>query len=197
MTTGVVTAAIAFFIPEDVLANAISIGTLTAFSLVDAAVVVVRMRTPANPHKSIVLVLAYTALAFVASVLLAYAHSWGQWALYAAAVLGVAALIVLVVLCMQPQPPSLALSKGFQTPLVPIVPCIGILINVNMMAGLDSQAWIRLAVWYFAPLFRFLFFFSLSLCLGLRLALLFISSTATITANSECPPSTPQAKRVH
>ncbi len=126
------------------LANAISIGTLTAFSLVDGAVVVLRMRTPAHPNRATVLVLSYTLLAFLASLLVAYSHAWGRAALYAAAVLGVGALGVLGVLCTQPHAPA---TKGFRTPLVPIVPCIGILINVNMMAGLDVSAWIRVGVW--------------------------------------------------
>lgn len=35
----------------------------------------------------------------------------------------------------------------FKCPLVPFVPCVGIAINMYMLAGLKSAAWIRLGVW--------------------------------------------------
>jgi len=72
IVTGVVTGLIAFFIPEDVLADAISIGTLTAFSMVDAGIVVLRTRTASRPYRSAALVLLYTLVVFFASLFYAY-----------------------------------------------------------------------------------------------------------------------------
>jgi len=40
-----------------------------------------------------------------------------------------------------------ALPRPFRTPLVPLVPILGILICLGMMAFLPLDTWIRLAVW--------------------------------------------------
>ena len=37
--------------------------------------------------------------------------------------------------------------RPFRTPLVPIVPILGILISLGMMAGLPEDTWLRLIIW--------------------------------------------------
>jgi APA family basic amino acid/polyamine antiporter len=153
IVTGIVTGAIALLIPEDLLADAISIGTLTAFSFVDAAVVVVRTRSAAHPYRSSVLMLIYSLLIFAASLL--YLK---HWSMIAASVLGGLAVIPLAILCYEPQRAVPSLGKSFRCPLVPLFPCIGIAVNVNMMAGLSGSAWIRLGVWTVIGLLIYIFY---------------------------------------
>jgi APA family basic amino acid/polyamine antiporter len=39
------------------------------------------------------------------------------------------------------------LHRPFKTPMVPLVPILGILISLGLMAGLPWQTWLRLLVW--------------------------------------------------
>ncbi len=39
------------------------------------------------------------------------------------------------------------LHRPFKTPMVPLVPILGIVVSLGLMAGLPGEAWIRLAVW--------------------------------------------------
>ena len=41
----------------------------------------------------------------------------------------------------------------FKCPLVPLVPCAGIWINMYMLAGLRAESWLRLGVWLAIGLF--------------------------------------------
>jgi APA family basic amino acid/polyamine antiporter len=84
--TGVVAAAVAGFFPIALLGELVSIGTLFAFVVVSAGVIVLRRREPNR-------------------------------------------------------------ARPFKTPLVPLVPILGILICGYMMYGLPPDTWIRLAVW--------------------------------------------------
>jgi len=84
--TGAVAATVAGFFPIALLGELVSIGTLFAFVVVSAGVLVLRRREPNR-------------------------------------------------------------VRPFKTPLVPLVPILGILICGYMMYGLPSDTWIRLAVW--------------------------------------------------
>jgi APA family basic amino acid/polyamine antiporter len=39
------------------------------------------------------------------------------------------------------------LHRPFKTPLVPLVPILGIVVSLGLMAGLPGEAWLRLFVW--------------------------------------------------
>jgi APA family basic amino acid/polyamine antiporter len=84
--TGIVVAAVAALFPLKVLADLVNIGTLMAFVIVCAAVLVMRRTNPALP-------------------------------------------------------------RPFRTPLVPLVPVLGIAVNLTMMFYLGWENWLRLFVW--------------------------------------------------
>jgi len=54
-------------------------------------------------------------------------------------------LVCIGVLILRKKEPHL--DRPFKTPLVPLVPILGILICVTMMAGLPIESWERLAIW--------------------------------------------------
>ncbi|HEX6536910.1 MAG TPA: amino acid permease [Gemmatimonadaceae bacterium] len=86
IVTGVVAAVVAGFFPIAILGELVSIGTLLAFVIVCAGIIVLRYRNPDIP-------------------------------------------------------------RPFRTPLVPLVPALGIIICGALMAGLPGDTWIRLIVW--------------------------------------------------
>ena len=91
IVTGIVAAAVAGFFPIGLLGELVSIGTLFAFVIVSAGVIVLRYRRPDLP-------------------------------------------------------------RPFKTPLVPLVPILGILTCTYMMIKLPADTWIRLVVWLFLGL---------------------------------------------
>src|SRR5690349_5698811 len=86
IVTGVVAAAVAGFFPIGLLGQLVSIGTLFAFVLVSAGVIVLRYKRP-------------------------------------------------------------DLHRPFRTPLVPVVPALGILTCTYLMYGLPGDTWLRLVIW--------------------------------------------------
>jgi APA family basic amino acid/polyamine antiporter len=86
IVTGVIAAIVAGIFPVALLGELVSIGTLLAFVIVCAGVIVLRYRSP-------------------------------------------------------------NLVRPFKTPLVPLVPIMGILICGGLMAGLPGDTWLRLIIW--------------------------------------------------
>ncbi|XP_063228233.1 cationic amino acid transporter 2-like [Bacillus rossius redtenbacheri] len=66
------------------------------------------------------------------------------WAVVLTLVLGVSLVVALVVVGRQPVSGA---KLSFKVPLVPLVPGLSILINVYLMMMLDSNTWIRFAIW--------------------------------------------------
>ena len=145
LITGAVTALIAFFVSLGALADAISVGTLVAFTIVDAGVVVLRARTATNaPH------LFATMAAFCACCMLAAIGFHIDLPLGVIIAAAVAAFLVVVYLWWAF--PAVNIPSTFQCPFVPFIPCAGIAVNIVMMSGLDASAWLRLALWTFLGL---------------------------------------------
>src|SRR5690606_24139261 len=54
-------------------------------------------------------------------------------------------LVCIGVIILRKKDPQL--DRPFKTPLVPLIPILGIIICVTMMAGLPIESWERLAIW--------------------------------------------------
>ena len=131
----------------EALTDAISIGTLIAFSIVCAGVMI--LRYSGGPHNYIptTLVITFCALTFVSAMFFVHKDSMPYPVGYIfTGVCGGLALIVCIALFFMR---SYDIPKSFKCPLVPLVPCLGITINMYMLAGLKSAAWIRLGAWVF------------------------------------------------
>lgn len=57
------------------------------------------------------------------------------------------AALLLVVFIISRQPKDLTTELSFKVPLVPLLPCLSILINLYLMFQLDTATWIRFSVW--------------------------------------------------
>jgi APA family basic amino acid/polyamine antiporter len=55
-------------------------------------------------------------------------------------------------------PRQAALPRSFRTPLVPLVPLIGIAFSVWLIANLDWITWVRFAVWMVLGLIVYAFY---------------------------------------
>jgi len=145
IVTGTFTALLAFFMSLDSLSNAISVGTLLAFNLVNAGVMVIRY-TPTVKKISAIpisLIAAYCVFCFISATLFVHDKFWGWLAIFT--LLALVMFILLTVFHIRCDVQNIPTT--FKCPLVPLVPCIGIAINSYMLAGLDGWAWVRLAVW--------------------------------------------------
>ncbi|XP_025199528.1 cationic amino acid transporter 2-like [Melanaphis sacchari] len=65
-------------------------------------------------------------------------------AMYASAILAIGLLLLLLLLTRQPQSNK---KLSFKVPLVPLIPCISILMNIYLMMKLDVITWIRFSIW--------------------------------------------------
>lgn len=141
MLTGAFTAIVAFFITLEDLSDAISIGTLLAFSIVCAGVMILRYSGGPRNYIPVSLVITFCALTFISAML--FVHD-DKVPYPVAIVFGALAFLTFIALCFMR---SYNIPTTFSCPLVPLVPCLGIAINMYMLAGLQSAAWLRLAVW--------------------------------------------------
>ena len=146
--TGIFTAIVAFVMTLEALADAISIGTLMAFSLVCAGVMVLRYTGGGKglcSYIPIMLVIMFMCTTFISAMLFTHSDnlkSIPQVAL--SSIFGFISLVVFICLCFMK---SHNIPESFKCPLVPFVPCMGIAINSYMLAGLRFEAWIRLGGW--------------------------------------------------
>lgn len=138
--TGVITTLIAFFTTLDILADAISIGTLLAFSLVDAGVMALRYSDRTTGARPIVLIVSFLVAAFIAAM--AFVR---DLPLPVVVVFNALAFLLMVALWFQR---TVNIPKTFKCPLVPLVPCLGIWVNFYMLSGLSFESWIRVGVWF-------------------------------------------------
>jgi solute carrier family 7 (cationic amino acid transporter), member 3 len=154
------------------LIDMMSIGTLLAYTIVAICVLVLHYDAPnaidsikapnANTiirqmtnfkytkHPSIlssnitkVGVAIFTALIMVLCTLLLLDFSTGNLVAIAVVVAGL--ILTMWIIARQPKDDSVELS--FKVPLVPLLPCLSIFMNLYLMFQLDINTWIRFIVW--------------------------------------------------
>ncbi|XP_060857049.1 high affinity cationic amino acid transporter 1-like [Metopolophium dirhodum] len=76
-------------------------------------------------------------------------------AMYTSVILAIGLVLLMYLLSRQPQSKK---KLSFKVPLVPLIPCISILMNVYLMMKLDLNTWIRFSIWMIMGLFVYVFY---------------------------------------
>ncbi|RLN62640.1 hypothetical protein BBJ29_001003 [Phytophthora kernoviae] len=156
--TGALVASVAFVFELDFLANVISCGTLQVFTFVNAGVLLLRMRPSLSG--------AGVAQRVIIFVISCFALSLSFTFDLPLVIQGVFAVVVAVSFVFIYRLGKLGnLTTSFQCPLVPLVPCVGILANVFMASSIPGEGWIGVFVWLVVGLIVYL-------CYGIRHSLL-------------------------
>jgi basic amino acid/polyamine antiporter, APA family len=139
LITGTVSGLIAMCLDLDTLTEMISIGTLLAFSVVCAGVVILRYNSPdRHPAKVPVMLLIFFGACIILTSLFSYGPWWSSF-------IGLAlVLITFIPLAVLKQT---NVPQTFKCPLVPFVPCLGILFNVSFIVTLPPDSIYRLLIW--------------------------------------------------
>jgi APA family basic amino acid/polyamine antiporter len=120
------------------LSEMVSIGTLMALSFVCASVLILRYDAGTGSRKPFFLTMAIVAVAGVAAACIRFDQVIAGGVIY-----GIAALLVIPFFFMPKSPMELA----FKTPLVPVVPAVGLGLNLFLMSSLSDDTWWRLFGW--------------------------------------------------
>eukprot|EP00741_Cyanophora_paradoxa_P009539 tig00001525_g9239.t1 len=146
LIVGGLCAAIAGLVEMNILADAVSIGTLFAFSVVCTGILILRYQGPGREGGGVL----GDAL-FLYAALLVFCFTAGNpdcpLALRVALGLlsGGASLWTTVRIWRKEQAP---VPAKFVCPLVPLVPILGMLGNVYLMTRVGGEAWVRLVIWF-------------------------------------------------
>lgn len=170
IVTGIIAAVMAATVPMEDLHHMVSIGTLFAFVVVSASVLIMRYKTEEAPEQSVftVIQLALGLTVFCYGI----AHDFSKpvallgWQIATPELfltpvslpgfmLQLAQLIKIVVGLLLIAKPVYALLNwkqtnipaGFKCPWMPLVPIAAMAGNIYMMVNLSLDAWIRLIVW--------------------------------------------------
>uniref|UniRef100_A0A8P4GKP9 Cationic amino acid transporter C-terminal domain-containing protein n=1 Tax=Dicentrarchus labrax TaxID=13489 RepID=A0A8P4GKP9_DICLA len=120
ITSGVVAAVMAFLFDLKDLVDLMSIGTLLAYTLVAACVLV-----------------------FVFSVVAVHG-GLAPWSLSVLSIIFLVCLILTFIVWRQPQSKT---KLAFKVPLLPFLPVASLFINVYLMMQLDKGTWMRFSIW--------------------------------------------------
>lgn len=145
--SGLLCAILTLFLDIGILSELVSIGTLAAFTFVNACVIILRTRSDACQYKDrpIIFILAFTILVGILAVSTRILNN--MWI-----------TIIIVFLLSVPGgliihhfqnfvPPNTESSDVFHTPLVPLIPLLGILVNIYVMCSLDGITWLVFVSW--------------------------------------------------
>jgi APA family basic amino acid/polyamine antiporter len=167
--TGAIAGLMAGFASLETLHHTVSIGTLFAFVVVSASVLIIRYKREDRPEQSVSTVLQLVLGLGVACFGLA--HSFPEapalfgvrlpaFGLLGTVSLGpvsfqwIQILLMLLGVLISAKPlyrlftwKSINLPSGFRCPGVPWVPVIAMTANIYMMVNLNLDAWLRLVIW--------------------------------------------------
>jgi len=150
--TGVMSGGIALIFDINSLANMISIGTLLAFTVVCGGVVVLRYQTPDRPKLVPALLMSFFTASLLCSIAFTYGENLAPWSQIITGIIVIGTFIPLVFLKTASKPST------FSCPLVPFIPCLGILVNVWVIVQLPVDSIYRLLIWTFIGLLIYFFY---------------------------------------
>ncbi|CAO1440756.1 unnamed protein product [Diamesa hyperborea] len=175
MVAGLFAAVMATIFNLHQLIDMMSIGTLLAYTIVAICVLVLRYDCPENDNihavspkllqiirqltnikysksptilsSSItkIAIVVYSVLAAGMCFIITPLEDFNTTKLIAIAIVGAGMILIIAVISRQPVDRSVDLS--FKVPLVPVLPCLSIFINLYLMFQLDVNTWIRFGVW--------------------------------------------------
>ena len=164
LISGVVMIIIATFVPFTYLNDLISAGILIAFSMTDASVILLRHKSPENKPLYLEKLLgAFNVLAIISGILVSYCADTFEGQCFSA-LFGLLLLAVgfeLQKVCARsPSSESTPADKeGFKTPMVPLLPLLGMAVNWYLIAHLATFSLILLAI-YLVITFAIYFLYS-------------------------------------
>ncbi|KAL3995063.1 Amino acid permease family protein [Acanthocheilonema viteae] len=166
-----ITSVIAFLFDIETLVEFLSIGTLLAYTIVSACVIVLRYRPTLNDDNIIegnggrikcwmpgyrwfnilkpgqlvlrcVFMMAFADAGISIVFATTFAHTLFGWILIFA--FGTIVATAFILICAHHQNDE---QISFKVPLVPLIPAISVLVNIFLMFHLAPVTWIRLAIW--------------------------------------------------
>jgi len=160
--TGAISALIAFVLDVSILFSMISIGTLLAFTVVCAGVIILRYQdiSPAHPTRKSNRVPIMVIMYFLACVLFSSINKiefplTNLWKYVMWAIFFLPIPFTFIPLCFLKED---NIELSFRTPLVPFVPCLGIFMNVWFILSLGIDSIIRLIIWTAIGMMIYLFY---------------------------------------
>eukprot|EP01095_Lingulamoeba_sp_RSL-Kostka_P012062 TRINITY_DN4722_c1_g1_i1.p1 TRINITY_DN4722_c1_g1~~TRINITY_DN4722_c1_g1_i1.p1 ORF type:complete len:558 (+),score=150.03 TRINITY_DN4722_c1_g1_i1:61-1734(+) len=150
LVSGAFAGVFGFFFSLNILANMISIGTLMAFTVVCAGVLVLRLQNKEKPSHIPIVVLIFIVLCGLSAI--AIIHVFPLWAMIIYLIPPI--LIGFTFLLF----PTLDVPDTFKTPLVPLIPCLGIYVNLYLIFALDIWSIVRVFIWTILGTLIYLFY---------------------------------------
>ncbi|WIA40660.1 hypothetical protein OEZ86_004366 [Tetradesmus obliquus] len=134
---GVIIGILAFFVPLEVLANLVSMGTLFAFGVVTISVAVRARYVTGNGTPKWRLIVP-CALVVIGSCLVGFPYFYqAHWGIIlAGGMLWIIGTLLLYTL------PRVYRPEGFAVPLNPFLPCLGTLANIFLIGSLGPMTWL-------------------------------------------------------
>jgi APA family basic amino acid/polyamine antiporter len=161
LLSGIPMTLLATFVPFSYLDDLISVGILVAFSMTNTSLILLRCESPIDkPHWLPNSLAAYHTLAFVTGLSCHWISATGTMVRYTCA--GIALILVLWIYKKFPPTGRFGGSvlgrdnadllptnegEGFSTPMVPLLPCVGISINWYLIAQLELSGIFLLGVY--------------------------------------------------
>uniref|UniRef100_A0A6Q2YIF8 Solute carrier family 7 member 1 n=1 Tax=Esox lucius TaxID=8010 RepID=A0A6Q2YIF8_ESOLU len=155
VTSGCMAAIMAFLFDLKDLVDLMSIGTLLAYTLVAACVLVLRLVpqtvqvdvrrvcTRKQTHRPSLSSRPVGCLILVFSIL-AVQGGLAVWNMVVLTVIFITCLLLTFIIWRQPESKT---KLSFKVPMLPFIPVVSMFVNVYLMMQLDRGTWVRFAIW--------------------------------------------------
>ncbi|VVD04800.1 unnamed protein product [Leptidea sinapis] len=157
------TAVLSAVVELNELVRMMCVGTLVCYTIVASCIILLRYRSDhllsddgnilkqifdvsrKSPTKTSLTFIRIALILFILTCLcLALVVNHVQRWLVPTALLHAAAVLLMLLMALQPQNHE---ELSFKTPLVPLIPCLSIYVNINLMILINIQTWIRVLIW--------------------------------------------------